>query len=178
MVPSDYLSLPIAKMYFIKHMKNEKKKLVSIPRVKFHNIVLSRRQWWVPATELPEGIPSDDLEKCFNFERWRQSKQLPNKFFVRVLNVGSDTQNKGEKEPEDISSSKDSLRKPQYIDCNSLFFIKTFEKYCILTRNKNGYLIIEEFLPDQDSLLIHGENGQYISEFIVEVNKRKKGKGE
>lgn len=109
------------------HVKNTASAQDSIeilPRIIYENcIVLQRKSWHVPKTQLPiRNTAESDYTYFMRVQRWRHDYGIPKEVFVRG-----------------------ARRKPQYISFNDPFLVAIFES-CV--RNCNDMLRIEEMLPN------------------------------
>ncbi|MGB8955824.1 MAG: lantibiotic dehydratase [Tumebacillaceae bacterium] len=174
LVPSNYFSLPLANTYYQSLSPERKQEVVCIPQVRLNNLVLVRRQWWVPVNHAPQAEPSmSDLDFLVECQRWREKHDMQRHVFIR-LSSGIDKNEVGENAPlkddrpeTDLSTFNDALRKPQYIDFDNLLLVKLLEKS---SRRVNSRFIMEEMLPGPDELFVHGNNGSYVSELLLELN--------
>ncbi|MGP4060417.1 lantibiotic dehydratase [Halobacillus sp. H74] len=170
MVPSTYFSMPISREYYNNVPKKESnEKVIKIPRIQIGNIVLSKRQWWIPKNKFNEIEDSNDVNLLLSVERWRRENGLPKEFF---LHLSYDQKEFLLENPSsyDKNKDKDIFRKPQYIDLENIYLIKLLYKnisYC------NRFFVIEEVLPTSQNTIMNGFKGNYATEIILELNYRR-----
>jgi len=128
---------------------------VMIPRVRYKNIVISRKQWWFKKSDVPQPVSGESGEDFFlRLDAWRRTSGLNQRTFVRrhmsdkVLD-------------RDISNAK----KPMFIDFSSPIQARPLAR---MLRTEFDYISFEEMLPDHtDSYVLEGEK-RFAAEIIFE----------
>lgn len=122
------------------------------PRVRHGSVVLSRRSWSAPATELPLHAPgTSDDEWFLGWHRFRRATGLPDRVFVTVSDSGA----RGA-----------TGAKPQYLDFDSALSLTAFEA---LLKTDTARVVFREMLPDEDGLHAVSDRGRHVAELAVET---------
>lgn len=130
------------------------------PRVRHGSVVLSRRSWSAPSSELPLHTPgTSDDEWFLGWHRFRRAAGLPDRVFVTV----SDTGARGA-----------TGAKPQYLDFDSALSLAAFEA---LLKTAEARVVFRETLPDEDGLHAVSERGLHVAELAVETLAGAPGRG-
>jgi len=141
---SNYLNL------LEKDDNNNKFIVDNLPRIKYKNIVLIRRQWLIKNI-FNFNINYEDIY-IMVLKEFMDNK-LPLEFFVKKY-VGS--------EPIDFSNLGRTELKPQYINLSSPLLFQEF----VNKLEKTTYLILEELSPNNS-------NDKYVREFQIENTLKK-----
>lgn len=136
---------------------------LAVPRVVYENkIILQRRGWYIPRTELP--LPALHETPCTYYNRinaWRRSLNIPDEVFVFIntdrFNASTQANDEGKRPGRDDY-------KPQYINFNSPLLVNLFEK---ITGKITHTLRIEEMMPASRDLFSFG-TGRHVTEFMVQ----------
>ncbi|MFD5896799.1 lantibiotic dehydratase [Streptomyces sp. NPDC060366] len=122
------------------------------PRVRHGSVVLSRRSWSAPASELPLHTPgTSDDEWFLGWHRFRRATGLPDRVFVTVSDSGA----RGA-----------TGAKPQYLDFDSALSLTAFEA---LLKTAGARVVFREMLPDEDGLHAVSDRGVHVAELAVET---------
>ncbi|MES5823117.1 lantibiotic dehydratase [Streptomyces sp. RG80] len=123
------------------------------PRVRHGSVVLSRRSWSAPASELPLHTPGMPDEEWFlGWHRFRRAHRLPDRVFVTVSDSGA----RGA-----------TGAKPQYLDFDSPLSLTAFEA---LLKSPEARAVFREMLPDEDGLHAVSHRGRHVAELAVETS--------
>jgi hypothetical protein len=130
--------------------------VVVIPRVRYRDIVLSRRQWWIPKTLLPLRAPQEALFEYFaRIDAWRREHAIPQRAFVR-------------RHSEDKVLDRDTSngKKPLFVDFTAPIMSRMIAR---IFNTPFDMLSVEEMIPDcQDQRATHGGQA-YANEILFEV---------
>lgn len=168
MVPSTYFSMPLAREYYYNISQEKRdKSVIEIPRIQLGNIILSKRQWWIPKDKFNNIDDRSEVSLILSIELWRRKNGLPKEFFLHLIHdqkeyILQHSSNNEKNEDRDI------FRKPQYIDLENIYLVKLLTKnisYC------NRFFVIEEALPSSNDKFLNGTQGNYAAELIVELNQ-------
>jgi lantibiotic biosynthesis dehydratase-like protein len=117
----------------------------ALPRITLGNLVLQRRTWRVPPTELPEhATGADDAERWLTWRRWQRARGLPRRVFAALG---------GE-------------HKPQYVDFDSQMCVNLLET---AVRGTTATVVFSEMLPGPGEQAVHGDGQARVSELTVEL---------
>ncbi|MBL0386969.1 lantibiotic dehydratase [Tumebacillus sp. ITR2] len=149
------------------------------PRLRIGSVVLSRRKWLVPRTQLPmRGAKEEEFEWFTRVQEWYRSIGLPQRVFVKLTKMGrgedpygilGDEEKAEDATPEMVNFTK---MKPQYIDFANPLMVRVFGK--LILDSQLG-LKIEETLPDVDEVENLGFPERYVSETIIEISRHGRG---
>lgn len=143
------------------------------PRIRFGQVVVSRKKWMVPRALLPlKEAKESDYDFFFRIHEWRMGLELPSRVFIRFVPM-TDKENPllsmMDREAAQNAADIDFTdMKPQYMDFENPLMVRLLGK--LIVDGKFG-LVIEEMLPDVDQLPVSTEQGSYVSEVIVEMSK-------
>ncbi|KID55542.1 hypothetical protein JF50_20260 [Pseudoalteromonas luteoviolacea] len=131
--------------------------IAHFPRLKFRNLVVLRKQSWVPQGKMPPlSNQLSDEDFLLEFNQWREENGIPSRCFMRVYNKAQSGQ-------RNISNN----RKPIYVDFFSPIMARSIMKLC---RSDFDFYVFEESLPDmKDDFSVIADRG-YASELIIETN--------
>jgi hypothetical protein len=129
--------------------------IVCIPRIRYRDLILSRRQWWIPRRELPQRLAGETAMGCFlKLDAWRRKLGLPQRVFVRRHSLDKVLE-------RDISNNK----KPLFIDFSSPIMSRMIGR---VLNSDFDYLSLEEALPDHRQRFVSDARCSYASEIIFE----------
>jgi hypothetical protein len=127
------------------------------PRVRFHNVVLSRRSWTAEPGSLPIRMPEDtDAQWLLRWRRWQNHHGVPDRVFAKFAKVGT----------EDNTSTRKSWSKPHHVDFGSYHSLLVVDH---LARNARGEVEMQEMLPAEDHLYATSERGRHVAELTMEM---------
>jgi hypothetical protein len=126
------------------------------PRIRYRNVVLSRRSWSVETAALPSPAPADsDASRFLSWRTWQRRHGLPDQVFAQ------------------FAAASDQPRptwrvwsKPHHVDFRSYHSVVLFEQ---LARNGGGTVRLEEMLPSDDELHVTSGRGHHVAEMVVET---------
>lgn len=131
--------------------------IAHLPRLKYRNLVVLRKQTWVPKSKMPViSDPFTDERFLLEFNVWREANCIPSRCFIRVYNGSQAGQ-------RNISNN----RKPIYVDFFSPIMARLIMKLC---KAEFDFYVFEEALPDINDEFSVIENKGYASELIIETN--------
>lgn len=128
---------------------------ISFPRVRYGDVILSRRQWWIPKACLPARCKDQDPVSYFHhIDDWRRRFGLPQRVFLRRHRLD-----------KVLSRDVSNLKKPLFLD-----FSAPIMSRMIMRALHAGfdYLSVEEMLPDHRDGFVSDGNFRYASEIIFE----------
>jgi hypothetical protein len=129
--------------------------VVQFPRVLYGDLVLSRRQWWVPKVLLPLRKTTDsNLDYFRRVDDWRRGLGLPQRVFVRRHQLDKVLE-------RDISN----LKKPLFVDFSAPIMTRMIGR---ALNTSFDYLSAEEMLPDHRHDFVSDGANPYASEIIIE----------
>ncbi|MFJ9853444.1 lantibiotic dehydratase [Streptomyces sp. NPDC101150] len=130
------------------------------PRVRHHDVVISRRSWRVSAADLPQrvtGVP--EAQWFLAWQRWRREHGLPSAVFATVHNPADDEQQTG-----DYGMSR--LAKPSYVDFDSHLSLSVLDSSI---KGDATTVVFREMLPAEDGLTVTSDGGRHVAEMVVET---------
>ena len=128
---------------------------VCIPRVRYRDIVLSRRQWWFRRQDLVQRLPGEaGLAYFRRIDAWRRAQGLPQRVFVRRHQLDKVLE-------RDISNQK----KPLFLDFSAPIMSRMIGR---VFNTPFDYLSAEEMLPDHAHDFVTDGRHRYASEIILE----------
>ncbi|MEU8206311.1 lantibiotic dehydratase [Streptosporangium sp. NPDC049046] len=133
------------------------KTIRSQPRVRFGDLIVSRRRWTVHPDFLPARTTADgDAESFLAWRRWRRDHGLPQRVFASLGAVPL---------RPDASNAMPTF-KPQYIDFGSVLSLHLLDR---LAREGNRLIVLEEMLPDIEQIWLKSAEGRYVAEQTIEI---------
>ncbi|HEV7628862.1 MAG TPA: lantibiotic dehydratase, partial [Streptomyces sp.] len=122
------------------------------PRVRFGDLVLSRRSWTTSAASLPaRQQPGVDEHSWFlSWQRWRRRHAVPAQVFATV-----------EGGPRGAAGAK-----PSCVDFDSSLSLSAFES---LLKGDDDRVVLREMLPTAEGLHVRSEQGGHVAELAVET---------
>ncbi|QIS15573.1 lantibiotic dehydratase [Nocardia arthritidis] len=141
------------------------------PRLMLGDLVLDRRSWRFPVSELPAlaGLERQDLSALVEFDAWRQAAGLPRTTFFRVLaprrTPDSERNLLEETRQWAIEARSARLHKPHYLDTHNPFLMYVLAKQA--RANDGGTVLFQECLPGAERYAESG-NPDSAEEFFVE----------
>ncbi|MGH3311965.1 MAG: lantibiotic dehydratase [Streptomyces sp.] len=125
------------------------------PRVRYGDLVLSRRSWTTTAAVLPGRQQPGVAEHTWflDWQRWRRRHGLPAQVFATVSS--------GSRGPAGA--------KPQYLDFDSCLSLTAFEALLKSDADGEGRVVLREMLPTEDGLHVRSERGSHVAELAVET---------
>lgn len=122
------------------------------PRVRYGDLVLSRRSWSTSAASLPaRQQPGTDEHGWFlGWQRWHRRHGLPAQVFATVTG----------------GTNAAAPAKPSYLDFDSPLSLTAFEA---LVRGAADQVVLREMLPTEDGLHVRSERGSHVAELAVET---------
>jgi hypothetical protein len=131
---------------------------VYFPRVRYRDIVLSRRQWWFRKAALLQRLPGEEGLTYFRrIDAWRREQGLPQRVFVRRHQLDKVLE-------RDISNQK----KPLFLDFSAPIMSRMIGR---VFNTPFDYLSAEEMLPDHDHDFVVDGDKRYASEIILEQTR-------
>ncbi|MFY1632145.1 lantibiotic dehydratase [Solwaraspora sp. WMMB335] len=125
------------------------------PRVRYGNVVLSRRSWHVTAADLPlPPARTPQHERFLGWRRWRLTHRLPRQVFVTVHQPAGPAARPA---------------KPQYLDFDSMLSLLSVEGLITSTQAR---LVLREMLPAENELHVHSDDGAHVAELAVQTQRR------
>ena len=150
---------PLLKSLNTLYRREKENELIYLPRVVVEGqLVLQRRQWFIPRALLPywEGgeLPSAYL---FRLQEWRKALDIPRYCFstLHARNI---------KTNQPLEGLKNDDYKPQYLDFQHSFLLTAWERQL---KRVPELLKLEEMLPAPQQLL-RIEGKPYATETIVQ----------
>jgi hypothetical protein len=156
-------------------------------RIYFGSLMIYRKQWHVPASELPrrrrvprtsmaepvhpnggslrhKGLfPESDCDYFERVARWRRDRRIPAEGFVtidhRVLPPGQ----RGE---ANLRAAEKFTRKPQYVNFRSPLFLPRIEKIFEVALRR---VSVEEVYPRSECQMARHAGEAFVSEFVTEL---------
>lgn len=129
-------------------------------RVSVGRITVARASWHVRAGEIPRRDKGDsDAGYLLRLASWFDEQGIPERCFVRVLDLDT-----WERTPWRVSRA----RKPTYLDLANWFLVAGFER---LLHGPGHLVIFQEVLPDFPAAPEFGEQGQHVTEYVVELSE-------
>ncbi|MEW1841117.1 lantibiotic dehydratase [Nonomuraea angiospora] len=139
------------------HPHEQIKTIRSRPRVRFGDVIVSRRRWTVHPDFFPAGTTADgDAESFLAWRRWQRDNGLPQRVFA-TLGVAPLKPDTGSAMP---------TFKPQYVDFGSALSLQLLSR---LARDGNRLIVLEEMLPDIEQLWLESAEGRYVAEQTIEI---------
>jgi hypothetical protein len=147
-----------------------------LPRLMLGDLVLERRRWYVPVTEVHElgdGSSSDTLASLLATEQWRKARNLPRECFFQVEEQvesaeRSDTgRNWVEETRRWALSARNARRKRQYLDFRNPFLTRLLTKQASTVAR--GEVLFQECLPPTVNYTGH-DGPESTEEFLVELH--------
>jgi len=141
-------------------------------RVLLGDLVLDRRSWRVPITDLPalDGLERQELGALAAFDRWRRDRGIPRTGFFRILVPApppGDRDLLSETRRWALEARTARLHKPHFIDARNPFLLHVLAKQARAC--PDGTLLVQECLPAVED---YGPGGgpANAEEFFVEQN--------
>jgi hypothetical protein len=167
--------LPLNFHSFHEHNLTDEQRLQEVrvyPRVRLGNVVLSRKKWLVPRSQLIERENKEsDYEYFCRVHKWRMKLGLPRRVFIRFVPM-TDAENPFARMFEGKEAEQEEIDfthfKPQYIDFESPLLVRLFGK--IISDTTLG-MKIEEMLPDVEALWFTGQGRPHVTELTVELGR-------
>lgn len=129
--------------------------VIRMPQVRYRDLILSRRQWWIPKSRLPQRLPVESgAGYLMRLDAWRRDLGMPGRVFVR--------RHQRDKVLErDISN----IKKPLFIDFAAPIMSRMIGR---AFNTAFDYLSAEEMLPDDRHDFVGDGQQHYASEIIIE----------
>ncbi|MGW2052474.1 lantibiotic dehydratase [Streptomyces sp. NPDC001840] len=125
--------------------------VTSRPRVRYGEVVLSRRSWATTAGALPVRTPgTGDQDWYLGWRRWQRRHRLPDRVFATVSSG-----------PRGGAGAK-----PQYVDFQSCLSLTALEA---LPTHPDDRVVLREMLPSEDGLHVRSARGSHVAELAVET---------
>ena len=129
------------------------------PRVRYGNVVMSRRSWTADATHLPvRGSQDSDAEWFLGWRTWRQRFGIP----AQVYATAGQTARTEDGEEQAEWHGKE---KPHYVDFDSYLSLMVFER---LLGGKDE-VVLREALPAESELYATSDRGHHMTELVLET---------
>jgi hypothetical protein len=137
------------------------------PRVRYGNLVLSRRTWTVPVSALPPQNADDTpAQRFLAWQRWRLRHGLDRQVFF-TLEAGAGISPDGEQDAGRKQRDGRSARpKPQYLDFDSYLSLQLLEH---AISDGVAAVKISEMLPGGDDLHVSSAAGRHVAEIVMET---------
>lgn len=130
--------------------------VIAVPRVRYRDIILSRKQWWIRKALLPQRAPAEDLCDYFlRLDGWRRAYGITQRAFVRRHSSDKVLD-------RDTSSGK----KPLFVDFAAPIMARMVAR---VFNTSFDWLSIEEMIPDDQDRRAAHERQCYASEVLFEV---------
>jgi hypothetical protein len=144
-------------------------KFVHYPRLRYKQLVLDRETWQVHSSLIPQREKGQsEADFVLALARWRHELHLPERAFVTVA-PGTNPENEaGTKSAPPLPFQS---RKPLYLDFRNLFSLQLLEG---IAHHPNAFLRFTEMLPDVEQLWFKHEDQSYVSEFGLELSRRRR----
>jgi hypothetical protein len=131
------------------------------PRVRYRDVVISRRSWLTRVADLPARPPSwsdaDMAAHYLEWQRWRNAHGLPERVFASV----------GVSEHGSESDTGIAMPgKPHYVSFGCLAAILALDD---ILGNSDSVVTFTEMLPDIGDLHVTSKSGQHVAELVVET---------
>ena len=137
-------------------VENAASRLVMIPRVRYRDIILSRKQWWVPKDLLLFRNLDEDIFSYFNrLDNWRRKHGLPQQVFARR-----------HKTDKIIDRDLSNAKKPLFMDFSSPIMSRMIARVFNSTFDMISF---EEVLPDINHDKAGYNGNYYANEILFEV---------
>jgi hypothetical protein len=128
------------------------------PRVRYGNLVLSRRSWTVPVGQLPGRTPAgSEADWLLDWRRWRAAHGIPTQVFATVNAPVIEDGDHPDWVPR---------QKPHYVDFDSYLSLKVLEA---LVKDEKSELVFSEMLPAADDASVLSNEGSHVAEMVVET---------
>jgi len=146
-----------------------------LPRLVFGDLVLERRRWYAPASEIREmgdGSLSETTASLSGAEKWRQARNLPRECFFRLEEPIEDAGNidNGRNWIDETRrwalSARNARRKRQYLDFRNPFLTRLLLKQ--VDAVAAGEVLFQECLPPTAGFAGNGAL-ESAEEFLVEM---------
>jgi hypothetical protein len=151
---------------YIKLHRNDKVSV--LPRLQLGNLVLDRKTWVFPPSQLPQYIePQKNFYQCMTtLRRWCSDYDIPEFVFYRQAETiaGGDNWILAMKQHLKFGD-KSKKRKPHFLDFKNPMLIKIFLKH--MEEKSNNTLILQEALPQ---IKVRNEENIFTKEDMVQVN--------
>lgn len=129
------------------------------PRVRYGNVVVSRRSWSADAARLPVRTPHEsDAEWFLGWRSWRQRFGIPAQVYA-TAGQGARTED-GEEQ-----AGWRGKEKPHYVDFDSYLSLTVFER---LVAGKDE-VVFREALPGESELYATSDRGHHMAELVLEA---------
>lgn len=141
--------------------------LTELPRLRLGSLIVSRRMWIIPYSELPDiGLSAHEFFS--EIQRWRASHGFPTEAYLRVIPI-SDAQSEGDK-TEAVDWNKFDYKniKPFYVQLDSPRFVRLLQRMI----KRNSYSIsLTEVLPvlNDQHVKLNGED--HVAELQIELTR-------
>jgi hypothetical protein len=131
------------------------------PRVRYRNVVVSRRCWTVEVDALPTRAPADsDASWLLSWRTWQRRHGLPDQVFATFA-VPS----------EPPVPAWRAWTKPHHIDFRSYHSLLVLDH---LARNGGAEVRLEEMLPADDQLHVTSGRGHHVAEMVLETIRNRR----
>lgn len=153
-----------------------------MPRLVLGDLVLERRRWYVPVTDvhqLGDGSAADTAASLLAAERWRGQRGLPRESFFQVeerveaVDEGSAERNWIEETRRWALVARNARRKRQYLDFRNPFLTRLLGKQA--STAARGEVLFQECLPPT-GCYTRQDGPQSAEEFLVEFRDGAAGK--
>jgi hypothetical protein len=129
------------------------------PRVRYGDVVISRRSWKVDATTLPARSPqTSDADWFQSWRAWQQRHGIPEQAYA-TAGTAVRTDEDGD-EPEWHGKEK-----PHYVDFGSYLSLTVFER---LVKGR-ATVTLREALPGESDLYVSSSRGRHMTELVIET---------
>jgi hypothetical protein len=134
------------------------------PRVRYRDLVLTRRLWKTHPSRLPQRGPEQtEAEHVLDWARWKTQHGLPNQVFVTPDVALAEEANA---DPGGKPAFATTL-KPQYVDFESVFSLSLLDN---IVKSATSRLVFTEMLPDLSQAWLRPGGSTYVSELTVELD--------
>ncbi|WP_300009608.1 lantibiotic dehydratase [Pseudonocardia sp.] len=134
------------------------------PRVRYRNLVLTRRLWKTHPRHLPLRSPGcSESEHLLAWRRWRAENGLPERVFVTPDVAHAEDRNT---DPGGRPAMAGTM-KPQYVDFGSLLSLGLLDN---TVRSATHRLVFTEMLPDLEQLWLDPDGRPHVAELTVEID--------
>ncbi len=152
--------------------EEEKQQVRVYPRISVGRVVVARKKWIFPRSQLVYREARDDEFSYFTrVHEWRKKWDLPDRLFFRLAAERQSEESTFSLDPQATANTEEidfTDFKPQYLDFENPLLVRMFGK---MIADNSYYVIMEEMLPDIDNLALSSDGSSYVSELLVELSR-------
>lgn len=132
------------------------------PRLRYRDVVLSRRAWIVGVDALPTRAPGEsDAAWLLSWRTWQRQHGLPDQVFAKFATPS---------DPRRLAWR--AWSKPHHVDFRGYHWLVVLDQ---LARTGGGAVAFEEMLPAEDQLHVTSSRGHHVAEMTLEMLRTGKG---